>query len=350
MSNYKREILEHSGELVTEGKFNFGTFNKPFKVINPLEAKKPLKIPLPKPLKYLRLKEWEAFQIGNKEFFILLALYNTKTASLAYLTVYDLKENKRYLYEKKLPMWKIKLPSSLGNTEACYLSKTFTVKIHNHLDMNRIIIDLNIKDFKELPNITAHFEGIHDNSVDPLVICQPFGENRALYSHKCLMPTKGTLSFGSKNIQFTKNNSYMIIDDHKGYYPYVMKYDWVTGIGYNSAGHLIGFNLTHNQVLNHEKYNENCIWINGKLHVLPPVNFIRPKGINSPWLIKDEYGMVDISFTPTADCPTKINLLLIKADYHGPNGYFNGYIKDSNMNIIKVDNFFGMGEKKYIRS
>lgn len=349
MSIYKRELSNHTDELVTKGKFNFGTFNKPFKVVNPLEAKNPFTIPLIKPFKYLRLKEWEAFQIGNKDVFLLLALYNTKSASLAYFSIYDFKEDKRYLYEKKLPMWKIKLPNSLGNTKASYESKDFTFKIYNNLDDNQITIDLIIKDFKGLPNICAHFQGIHDNKVEPLVICQPFGENRALYSHKCLMPTNGSLTFGSNHYHFNVNDSYMIIDDHKGYYPYVMKYDWVTGIGYNSAGQLIGFNLTDNQVLDHEKYNENCIWINGKLHLLPPIKFSRAKGVDGEWIIKDEYGLVNISFTPVADCPVKMNLLLVKADYHGPYGYFHGYIKDSNKNIISVDNYFGMGEKKYIR-
>jgi len=350
MAIYKRELSDHSGELVTKGKFNFGTFSKPFKVINPLDAKNPFNLPLVKPLKYLRLKEWEAFQIGNKDVFILLALYNTKSAGLAYFSIYDFKENKRYLYEKKLPMWKIKLPNSLYNSNANYISENFTLKIHNNLDNNQITIDLSIKDFKDLPNIDAHFQGMLNKQVEPMVICQPFGENRALYSHKCLMSAKGSLTFGNKAFDLSAINSYMIVDDHKGYYPYVMKYDWVTGIGYNSAKELVGFNLTDNQVLNHEKYNENCLWVNGKLHLLPPIKFTRPKGVAGEWIIKDEYGMVNISFTPIADCPVKINLLFIKADYHGPYGYFHGYIKDNNMNTINIDGYFGMGEKKYIRS
>ena len=350
MTIYKREILDHDDELVTKGKFNFGTFNKPFKVVNPLEAKNPFTFSAFKPIKYFRLKEWEAFQIGNKDVFILLALYNTKSASLAYFSIYDIKNNKRYVYEKKLPMWKIKLPNSLVNTRASYISKNFTFKIHNNLADNQITVDLTIKNFKGLPDVSANFQGIHDNKVEPMVICQPFGENRALYSHKCLMPTRGSLTFGNNAFNFNTMNSYMIIDDHKGYYPYIMKYDWVTGIGYNSAGQLIGFNLTDNQVLDHEKYNENCIWINGKLHLLPPIKFTRSEGVSGKWNIKDKYGMVDISFTPMADSPVKMNLLFIKADYHGPCGYFKGYIKDSNMNIIRIDDYFGMGEKKYIRA
>jgi hypothetical protein len=61
----------------------------------------------------------------------------------------------------------------------------------------------------------------------------------------------------------------MIIDDHKGYYPCVMKYDWITALGYAGNGRLVGFNLTDNQVQDHEKYNENCLWLDGKMYPRP---------------------------------------------------------------------------------
>ena len=54
------------------------------------------------------------------------------------------------------------------------------------------------------------------------------------------------------------------MDDHKGFYPYVMQYDWVTGMGYSQEGKLQGFNLTDNQVRDHERFNENCLWLDGK--------------------------------------------------------------------------------------
>jgi len=37
--------------------------------------------------------------------------------------------------------------------------------------------------------------------------------------------------FGRRENSFDFANSYMIIDAHKGYYPWSLKYDWVTGWG-----------------------------------------------------------------------------------------------------------------------
>ena len=67
--------------------------------------------------------------------------------------------------------------------------------------------------------------------------------------------------------------------------------------GFTAKG-LTGFNLTDNQVPDRERYNENCLWLGRELHLLPPVTFSRPKGVHDRWCVRDEYGMVDITFTP----------------------------------------------------
>ena len=112
---------------------------------------------------------------------------------------------------------------------------------------------------------------------------------------------------------------------------------------------MIGFNLTQNQVIHPERYNENCLWINGKIHPLPPVSFSRPHGVDNTWLIKDEYGMVDIEFTPEAAGKGDMNLLVLKAYYRGPVGGFKGFIRDSGNKRHPVDGCFGMGELKRLR-
>jgi hypothetical protein len=163
------------------------------------------------------------------------------------------------------------------------------------------------------------------------------------------MPMQGVLCLGDRKIDFSQQNSFAIVDDHKGYYPFVLIYDWVTGAGYNAKKELIGFNLTDNQVVDKERYNENCIWINNALHLLPPIKITRPKGVTQEWTIKDVYGMVDLVFMPVIDNIININLLFVKTDYHGPFGYFNGVIKTSSGTVVPIKNIFGMGEKKYLK-
>lgn len=276
-------------------------------------------------------------------------IYNLKTACLVQFIFCDTKTGRMTRYEKRIPSWQARVPSSLGNTRARYVSGGFRLDFHNRLDRGRIFIDVAIDARNTLPALYGHFELLHEaGAVRPLVVSLPFAKNRGMYSHKCLMPMRGTLCIGERWIEFTQAGSFALIDDHKGYYPYVMKYDWVTGVGRSAKG-FAAFNLTDNQVRDKERYNENCLWLDGALYTLPPVVFSRPGGVTGEWLIKDTYGMVDLVFRPAIANTLKINLLAIKTDYHGPFGPFSGTIAVSRGKKISIDGFYGMGEKKYLR-
>lgn len=349
MGNYTREVKDQIVSLVdADGNFRFGTYNKPVKKLNMLDAKKPLGFPLTKHIKNFRLKEWEAFQAGNKDIFMLGAVYNTKTSALNQLSLYDKRNNKLYNYRKYCIPWKQILSDGMYKSESKYSSKDFSIKIYNNLDEGKIDITVNIKSKNQLPDIKLEITAYH--LTEPIVICQPFDTNRGLYSHKALMNMEGTLYLDKEKIVFNRDSAFTIIDDHKGYYPNSVKYDWVTGCINNKDTGLIGFNLTDNQIKDHEKYNENCLWIDGSMQVLPPIKFYRGLTDNQEvWKIKDKYGMVNISFYPLAKLQLKFNLGIIYSDYEGPMGTFEGYIKDKNNNKIMLNQFFGMGEKKRYR-
>lgn len=346
---YSRKILPAAHSLVTDGKFNFGTFDGPFTLINPLDASRVFGFPVPRFLKYLRLKEWQAFQLGNADFFMLAVVYNQKGVCLIQFILYDKKGREGMKYQRFVPSWKAGVASSLDNTRTRYLAKDFSIDIHNKLQEGRIFIDVALSPCGDLPEVYGHFEAFHDPAaVRPLVVCLPFAKNRGMYSHKCLMPMEGVLYSGERRIVFARQSSFAIMDDHKGYYPYALEYDWVTGVGPVAGRGLTGFNLTDNQVIDKERYNENCVWTGRELHLLPPVTVSRPGGIMKDWLIRDNYGMVNLVFTPAMDNAIKLNLLLAKTDYHGPFGSFNGFLRLSSGDKIPVKNFFGMGEKKYL--
>ena len=90
MKEYGREVLPTPGEVVTNGRCNLGTFNGPIENVNPLDAEKPLGFPAPWAFKLLRLKEWEALQLASDEWFICVAVYNTKSIRLTLVRILHL--------------------------------------------------------------------------------------------------------------------------------------------------------------------------------------------------------------------------------------------------------------------
>jgi hypothetical protein len=318
--------------------------------VNPLDAHRPLpRIPDRRRLKYLRLKEWQAFQFGNDAVFCLVVIYNSKSIGLVQLVVIDHRAGTKRLYERMVPFWRTHVARGLFGTESHARVGPMDLRFGNHLAQGLITLQVTIEGYRGQPDVYGNLRGLHTTDTAPMVICQPFAENRALYSHKNLMPLTGTLRVGDVKHQFDAADSFMIMDDHKGYYPYAMQYDWLTGAT-NRGGRLLGFNLTRNQVLQPDRYNENGLWLDGRLHPLPPVRFERPGGVDAPWMVTDDYGRVRVRFTPRHPGVVKLNLGLMKSDYYGPYGDIDGWVLDSDGARVVIDGLFGMGEQKYVRA
>ena len=124
-----RPILETPDQLVTDGRFNLGTFKQPFKKVNPLDAR--LAVPLPRVVKSLRLKEWQHFGLANRDYYLSLALFNAKTLALAQVCIYSRADQKVIFHERKTASWSLRLPETLQDNRAEYSSKSFKLEIHN---------------------------------------------------------------------------------------------------------------------------------------------------------------------------------------------------------------------------
>jgi len=345
---YSRPVTSAPIDAVSNGTCNMGTFNSAIQNVNLLDTQNPLGISVPKKLNNLRLKEWQAIQYSDENWFMCLAVYNTKTLGTAIIMAFNKQEQKMYRYEHKVPFWKLNVPSGLHNSHCYYHHKNLSIDIRNDLANDKIHLSFQAKNFKGCPNLAG--DVLAHAVTEPIVIVQPFDHNRPLYSHKALMTVEGTISVNDHSCPITPSQGCMIIDDHKGFYPLKMKYDWVTALGYSPAGELQGFNLTDNQIQNPNKYNENCLWLNGKMHPLPPVSIDRPNGVEQTWIIKDRHNQVDLTFTPLADVPLKIKIGVVSlVDYHGPTGKLSGYIRDQTGEKVLFDEFIGMGEQKAIR-
>ena len=351
MKTYSRPVTTAPKKLVEKGKYNLGCFNTPVKQANLLDFPSPYKLPLPRALKGLQLREWQAFQLMDKDHFVMVAIYNAKKISLVQFIVYDILNNRKIKYEKKVAPWSLTIPDTLFSSVASYTSDNFSLQAKHDLATNKLELTAKIKGFQDLPEVNAHFTGMHEVAkYKPMVVCNPFSAGRVMYSHKCLMPLDGWLTIGDKHLVFNYGNSQMIIDDHKGYYPYPTRYDWVTGMGRDKDGNMLGFNLTDNQVISQEIYNENCLWFDGELHPLPPIKVKRPEGVKGKWQISDEYDMVNLEFEPVIHTSVNINLLVLRSLYEGPYGFFNGYLKKTTGEKVLIENLFGMGEDFYLRA
>lgn len=336
MTRYYRKLIKAPKNLVADGKANLGSFNSYFEALNFSDIQKLWGKPVPRFIKHLRLKEWQAFQFWHKDILVFGAIYNAKTIGVSVFSVYKFKSKEKHHSIKTTPAWKQRIAKNLFRTSSVYRSKNQELEIRNDMELKRFEIRGKNSDFDIKLNVTAY------HTTEPMVSVIPFGKNRFMYSHKALMPCSGNMVLAVKKVEVGRNDGLLILDDHKGFYPYKLKYNWCTAAWRTSDGEFFAFNLTENQSEDPEKYNENCFWVNGIVQTLPPVSFTFT---DDQWQIRDKYGMVAVTFNLKTNNALNINLGLLASDYQAPYGTFSGKIQNPKYSL-RLNEVPGMGEKK----
>jgi hypothetical protein len=330
---------------------SFGSWTGFPKEANMLDAVKPYKFRIPRFIKRMRLKEWRAIQAGDEDWFLCAVLYDAKLISMASIDIWDRKNRKKTGFRAMFPLSKFIVSKSLefSETHADTSSHHLSIRI----DPESSFIGLHATSTPSKTNATSIYLDLRfefsEASSSPISVCMPLGQNRGIYSTKVLLPCSGILCVDASRHEFNPTQATGAFDDHKGYYPYHLHYDWVTGFGICSSGKRIGFNLTDNQVQDQVRYNENRLWIDTAVYPLPPIKILRPEGRESVWSIKDSCGMVDLRFFPEVRNDISMNLGFAGTDYAGPFGRFEGHIRTAEGQSIDATGLYGMGEDKHVR-
>jgi hypothetical protein len=336
----KRIPVAPPEKLVVDGQAVFGTFDSEIPVMNLLDLNnKPQKKNLGK------YTEWEALELSFEDFTLLTAVYATGPIGFTIMVFFD------KALGKVTNKWiKIGLRSSakvaknliysdtemyLGKTEYCLTNRFKEGKAFCKANSKGKSgeIDLEV----ELTNLS-----------DPSVVSIPFGDNLPLYSQKNIFAVKGYVSINGKKYE-ANEKSMAIIDDHKGYYPHYAHYDWLTTMGKieeNGELKTFGFNLTRNQSINQDDFNENLIWLDKDSSPLPPVVFTHDEEDPSIWYVKDELGKVDVKFVIEDTFKIVANAGIIMMKYYLPFGKISGKVVDVNGKEYIVDGMMGIGEDK----
>ena len=343
----KREPVKTPKSIVENGKAHFGTFLTPFENLNMLDCDKPCGALMPDCMKKSRLTEWEAFELNMDEGILVSAIYNTGPMGFSIFVWFDKRDKKIYSWRNIVPVKKAKVAPQLIDGE-CYL-KTDKSEY-------RITNDL-ANGFARAEGYSEGKDGVFRIKMEverispPSIVSIPFDDNKPLYSEKDFLKAKGYVELNGEKF-VTNERSVSIIDDHKGYYPFRAHYDWLTTMGdIEIDGELkkFAFNLTRNQSVDQDAYNENLIWLEGKSYPLPPVIFTKNSRKAKTWYIRDEYGKVDLRFEIDNVFYMPIHLLVVDVYYALPFGRIYGTVEDTEGRVYTLDGAYGIGEDKTTR-
>ncbi len=335
-------IVDENGQCV------FGTFDKEFVDLNLLRAKKPTHAP--NFLNKTRLTLWQAAEIHLKDCVILTALCDMAFFGINLTLFYDKRTKKVHTFSTNITTKKTFIaPNLLNGNKTQATHKNGFIKFDNNFGEGKC----NVKgDHKNKKGETIQYDFELNRVSKPCVVSIPFDKNRPLYSQKDFFKAEGKIIFNGEKF-LSDENSTAIIDDHKGYYHRRMHYDWITTLSrdYNGEKKYFALNLTRNQSINQEDYNENLIWKEGETSLLPPVTFeknILTKNFKNGaiWKVKDQHDMVNIEFKAEDIYRNEMHALIVDIGYYVAFGTLSGYVRDEEGNKISVDGLIGIGEDK----
>jgi len=327
------------------GKFNYGRFTKFVNHINPLEVKTFPWGCIPRFLKNLRLKEWHAYMIGNKQFYILIAAINWKHVSMLKVLIYDKDNNQTWGTSEIIPLQSIPVSeiSNIGSFHIEY-GKT-TIYSDHHLAADSLGFGFSFIDELSGSHISGCFE-MGDVINEPQVSVLPLKNLGGMYTHKQILSLSGEINVDSQHIKLKKEDTCLMFDDQKVYYPYRTDWDWATA-SCVIDGDYCGFTLSDVKSIK-KNHNENGFWKSGKLHMLPNVRFCRNKA-SGTWSIVDEKGLVNVMFRPVMKHIIRRNFMVASVNYEGPLGWYSGHLTSEEGVTLHVNGMFGMGEKMNLR-
>ena len=302
----------------------------------------------PRVVRRARLKEWQALQVATPRFFLNLALFDARLMGLRQVKIYDRDRGVKYLHERKLRPGALAIADQLVDSTNHHRDATGHLAFGNHWRAGTIEVDLAQAADAHAPSVRGTFT-VHVDRGAAQVVSLPFARG-SMYSTKGMFPVSGTLEIDGEPHALAATDTLALLDDHKGYYPWVMEWDWVTSATFVD-GEACGFNLTRNQVRDPERHNENCVWRGDRIGRLPAVTFGRERvgGPDERWRIRDRAGQVDVIFEPTVPGDVKVNAVIMKSKNRGPFGLFRGRLEPDGLPALSLDGWFGMGEAFWLR-
>ena len=347
---YTREILAPSAAPIENGIPLQGTWTQSFNEVDLLVVQRPFLVPIPRWMRNYRIKEWESFIVQDERVLLAAALINLKYYCWVQVFLFDKESKELTRFRKLIPFGGWQLPRNLSNASVESRSYGFFFRIHSWLGANTIRVDLDIKAKGKRPSLTAHLDfNFSRESVTPMAVSLLFSERRSMYAYKSMAALRGDIAFGERQISLHPKKTSGLFSDVKGFFPYRMHGTWCTGCGFYENNRRFGFSVGENQAKDSFANNENALWVNGTLTPLPPVRITMPHGVESDWVIQDLEGMVDLTFSPQEIVRNRANLIVSRAEYETPLGYYNGMLLDSKGEQIPVKNLWGLGERVYIR-
>lgn len=289
---------------------------------------------------YFRKKRWNYWCVFGQE-----ALFSATVSHLDYALVcfvYYLEYETKEFYERTIVIPfgnSYKMPDTvLGSVEAI----NEDMGIFFFWDGRHIHLKISTDNFGG-ETLHADIKITYREEVESLNVVIPWSDEKFQFTSKqqCL-PAEGKFTVGNKTFTFHKETDSAVLDYGRGDWPRNISWNWGMASGWQGKDS-IGINFG-SKWTDGTGVTENAFLLNGKLtKVHEPVEFLFfPDNMMKEWEIRStETDQVRLTFTPFFKRKSKTNLMIVKSEMVQLFGHYNGTMKKSNGETVKVVKLLG---------
>lgn len=144
------------------------------------------------------------------------------------------------------------------------------------------------------------------------------------------MPCAGTYKKGGKVYEFSKDDTFCVLDWGRVNTEYSLVWYWGNGSTYitdsNGERHIFGFEITWG-IGDESNATETCLFYDGKAHKFGAVDvevFPKPDKYMQPWHFVSQDGRFDMTMKPFYDNHADTNALVMRMHSHQVHGLWSG--------------------------
>ena len=324
-------------------------------------------IPLPTFITNMRIRSNFSFVFSTDEFIGSIDILDVKLAGFYEMSLWNKKTNLRYSYRGITGIHRHFIPKNLEKAICCTRKRRRYIRILWDKEKNRFGIVFRMKGDGVKPNFNGSFLASYDDSSPALTSVLPFPTTRRCYvSYQRKIDADCKLfSVPGRRLCKKENDGTLKIDESckakcllssvRAYFKFRNYSDASVALGFapdeEGKEHEIEFRLTtHSSFLpDSNDYNENVLFCDDEITVLPSVRITHEYGATKKWVIQDTEGMVDLVFTPSSSRKKFISAIIFESQYNFEFGTFDGVVFTKDGKSITIKDFPGVCKNTRIR-
>lgn len=303
-----------------------------------------------------RIKEWDYYYIGNRDFGLALTVADNGYMSMASISILEFGktpfDDTKSIIEL-FPYGKLKMPrdSRMGDVVYENKKKGFSMQFLHQGDKRRLLCYM--ENFDKSKRTFRCDITLMETVGKSMVIATPWEKPRHFYYNQKInnLLAGGYAKVGEKVYDFNEN-SCGVLDWGRGVWTYKNTWLWASMSAIQNH-HKIGFNLGYG-FGNNTRATENMFFFDNKAFKLDEVKIDIPmKSLGrddymGKWIFRSPTGEVDMTFTPKYDRHSDTNLLILRSNQHQVFGTYNGVIHIDDVDYM-IEDLPGFAEKVYNR-